>query len=176
MGLDSARVAAFLVLAISAPLSQNQNGQIIPPRLFSYAVTLLGRISCALSEVVDQDTLLAYLSQCSRSSTLGAEVEVESLLPVVDDVVLTRTKKDVNNPVEAPMLQTGNETSKVQPVTSCELEYLATSIVECQADELDEVMKSVNLILARVRDAWLLVQSRCTNVALRALRLYSNYM
>ncbi|KAJ6315989.1 hypothetical protein OIU78_019294 [Salix suchowensis] len=170
LGLDSARVAAFLVLAISAPLSQNQNGQIIPPRLFSYAVTLLGRISCALSEVVDQDTLLAYLSQCSRSSTLGAEVEVESLLPVVDDVVLNRTKKDVNNPVEAPMLQTGNETSKVQPVTSCELEYLATSIVECQADELDEVMKSVNLILARVRDAWLLVQSRCTNVALRALR------
>ncbi|KAJ6778037.1 hypothetical protein OIU74_001930 [Salix koriyanagi] len=170
LGLDSARVAAFLVLAISAPLSQNQNGQIIPPRLFSYAVTLLGRISCALSEVVDQDTLLAYLSQCSRSSTLGAEVEVESLLPVVDDVVLNRTKKDVNNPVEAPMLQTGNETSKVQPVTSCELEYLTTSIVECQADELDEVMKSVNLILARVRDAWFLVQSRCTNVALRALR------
>jgi integrator complex subunit 4 len=74
------------------------------------------------------------------------------------------------------MLQTGNETSKVQPVISCELEDLATSIVECQADELDEVMKSVNLILARVRDAWLLVQSRCTNVAVRALRLYFNYM
>ena len=83
-----------------------------------------------MSEVVDQDTLLAYLSQCSRSSTLGAEVEGESLLPVVDDVVLTNTIKDVNNPVEAPMLQTGNETSKVQPVISCELEHLTTSIVE----------------------------------------------
>ncbi|KAI5561418.1 hypothetical protein POPTR_016G127500v4 [Populus trichocarpa] len=168
--LDSARVAAFLVLAISAPLSQNQNGQNIPPRLFSYAVTLLGRISSALREVVDQDTLLAYLSRCSRSSTRGTEVEESSLLPVVDDAVLTHSRKDVNNPVGVPMLQTGNETSKVQPVISCELEDLATSIVECQADELDEVMKSVNLILARVRDAWLLVQSRCTNVAVRALR------
>ncbi|CAK7343728.1 unnamed protein product [Dovyalis caffra] len=166
LSLDSARVAAFLVLAISAPLSQDQNGLNIPPRFFSYAVTLLGRISCALKEVVDQNTLLAYLFQCSGSSTSDKEVEEESLLPVVNDTV----NDGVGSPVGMPMLQTGNETSEVLPVISCEFGDLSTSIVEYQLEGHDEVMKSMNLILARVRDTWLLVQSRCTNVALRTLR------
>ncbi|XP_025014458.2 protein SIEL isoform X2 [Ricinus communis] len=84
MSLDSARVAAFLVLAISAPFSHDQNGQSIPPRYFSYAVTLLGRISFALRDILDQSTLLAYISRCSRAPiSSGMEVEgEESSLPV----------------------------------------------------------------------------------------------
>lgn len=60
------RTAALLVLAISAPVSLEQKICSIPPQIFSYAVTLLGRISSGLVEVADQYTLLAYLSQCSR--------------------------------------------------------------------------------------------------------------
>ncbi|GLT73769.1 hypothetical protein SLA2020_456050 [Shorea laevis] len=68
LSLDSPRVAAFLVLAISAPLSQEKIANCIPPSIFSYAATLLGRISHALSDVMNKDTLLVYLSKCSQSS------------------------------------------------------------------------------------------------------------
>ena len=72
LGFDSTRVAALLVLAISAPLSHEQHVCSIPPRIFSYAVTLLGRIARALTDVIDQNALLTYLSRCSISTTISA--------------------------------------------------------------------------------------------------------
>lgn len=54
-------MAALLVLAISAPLKRET-----PLVVFSYAVTILGRISHALADEVDQTSLLTYLSQCSQ--------------------------------------------------------------------------------------------------------------
>ncbi|XVE76627.1 hypothetical protein DITRI_Ditri12bG0188600 [Diplodiscus trichospermus] len=84
LGFDTTRVAAFLVLAISAPLSDEKDVRGIPPRIFSYAVTWLGRISFALSDVMDQETLLAYLSECSRSSTISlADFKIKEALPTV---------------------------------------------------------------------------------------------
>ncbi|XP_047330619.1 protein SIEL [Impatiens glandulifera] len=73
LNFDSRRVAAFLVLAISVPLSHQQKICNIQPRLFSYAVTLLGRISHALRDTMDQHTLLRYLSHCSQSAIISAE-------------------------------------------------------------------------------------------------------
>ncbi|KAI3666882.1 hypothetical protein L6452_41922 [Arctium lappa] len=67
---NSSKTAARLVLAISAPLSHGKQQQLnnIPSIIYSYAVTMLGRISHCLTEVMNQDTLLAYLSYCSRST------------------------------------------------------------------------------------------------------------
>ncbi|KAI3829476.1 hypothetical protein L1987_03601 [Smallanthus sonchifolius] len=67
---NSSKTAAMLTLAISAPLSHEmqQNSYIIPPAIFSYAVTMLGRISYGLTEVMNRDTLLSYLSHCSTST------------------------------------------------------------------------------------------------------------
>ncbi|KAL8259241.1 hypothetical protein R6Q59_027194 [Mikania micrantha] len=75
---NSSRTAANLTLAISASLSHEmqQHLYIIPPTIFSYAVTMLGRISNGLTEVMDQSTLLSYLSHCS-SSTGPHHIEAE---------------------------------------------------------------------------------------------------
>ncbi|XP_028111999.1 LOW QUALITY PROTEIN: protein SIEL-like [Camellia sinensis] len=90
LGFDSRRVAALLVLAISAPLSNEQRTCSTPQRIFSYAVTLLGRISHALSDVMDQNTLLAYLSHCSSSIVISAAEfdfkKKEPFLPLEDGV------------------------------------------------------------------------------------------
>ncbi|KAF2306481.1 hypothetical protein GH714_018462 [Hevea brasiliensis] len=172
LGLDSARVAAFLVLSISAPLSCDQNGQSIPPRLYSFAVTLLGRITSALNDIVDQNTLLAYLSRCSRSYvSSGMEVEGEEFsLPVADVDVATTTVINDSNPVAMPLMQIGNENSEIHSMISCESGNVGTSIIECQLEEHGQIRKSVNFILAQVKDLWLLVQSRCISEALKILR------
>lgn len=86
-GFNSGRVAAYLVLAISAALSDDELVNSIPPRIYSYAVTLLGRISHGLSEFMNQDTLLDYLLHCSRC-TASSETEFkvdEPLLPKIKD-------------------------------------------------------------------------------------------
>ncbi|KAE9447565.1 hypothetical protein C3L33_20527, partial [Rhododendron williamsianum] len=85
---DAGRVAALLVLGISAPLSNEKHTFSIPPRIFHYAVELLGRISHALSDVMDSDTLLAYWYHCSSSRVMSSgEFDFkrkESFLPVED--------------------------------------------------------------------------------------------
>ncbi|XP_061362118.1 protein SIEL isoform X2 [Gastrolobium bilobum] len=68
---NSARIAALLILSISAPLLNADIGS-IPPVMFSYAVTLLARICCAFSDVMDRDALLAYLCEKSRSTGYSA--------------------------------------------------------------------------------------------------------
>ncbi|KAK4800074.1 hypothetical protein SAY86_025439 [Trapa natans] len=80
LGFDNARVSAFLMLAIAAPLCHVKNRCKIPVPIFSYAVTMLGRISSALVDEADQDTLLAYLTHCSRSSN-DHEMHSGNLLP-----------------------------------------------------------------------------------------------
>lgn len=72
MGYNNVKTAALLVLAISAPVSLERQTCCIPPELFSYAVTLLGRISCGLVDIMDKNTLLAYLSYCSRFTVVSA--------------------------------------------------------------------------------------------------------
>ncbi|KAJ4830686.1 hypothetical protein Tsubulata_028402 [Turnera subulata] len=167
--LDSARVAAFLVLSISAPLSRELGGQRIAHRFFSYAVTLLGRISSALRDIVDQNTLLVYLTQCSRSSnSFPMEVEGGALsLPVVD-CVPGHTNLDVSTMSGIEMQQTGNGTSEEWSLTSCKLGDVA--FVGEQLEEREKPMRVVNCILAKMKYLWQLVQSRCANQALKILR------
>lgn len=67
---NSPKTAARLALAISVPLSHGKYQHLysIPTTIFSYAVTMLERFSIALTEVMTRDTLMAYLSHCSRST------------------------------------------------------------------------------------------------------------
>lgn len=169
--LDTTRVAAFLVLSISAPLSSNRNGQQIPPAFFSYAVALLGRISSALIDIMDQNTLLAYLSQCSRSlNSFCKEVEGGELpLPVVDNVP-GHPDLDDNKMHGTHMLQIGNETFECQSLTTCKPRDAADSLTVAKPDDHEASMKSINCIFAKVKNLWHLVQSRCINEALRILR------
>ncbi|XP_050203523.1 protein SIEL isoform X2 [Mercurialis annua] len=172
ISLDSARIAAFLVLSISAPLSGDQRCQSIPPRFFSYAVTLLGRISFALKDILDQDALLEYLFQCSRapvSSNMEVEGE-EPSLPSINAYVGTHNVIDASDPVLTPLLQTGVEKSEFHSIISVESGDVGDSYAECQLDEHDQMRKSMNLMVANVKDVWQLVQSSCIDTALKTLR------
>lgn len=167
LGFDSTRVAAFLVLAISAPFSYEKNVHIVPPRIFSYAVTWLGRISYALSDVMNQETLLAYLSECSRSSTISlADFNIKEALPTVKGNIRTHLcsrlvvlsicpySKNLESDNHPKLLSLG----------------MSATHAEYEMGEHDELRKSINLIFRNVKDSWSLVQLGCTNEALKAMR------
>ncbi|GLT89368.1 hypothetical protein SLE2022_073510 [Rubroshorea leprosula] len=172
LSLDSPRVAAFLVLAISAPLSQEKMANCIPPSIFSYAATLLGRISHALSDVMNKDTLLVYLSKCSQSSDFSlTDFEREGLsLPALVSDAPPRTCLETSSSVKMPLLDIGNKASEVLSQKLPALREWPTSHVVCQQRELDELRKFVNIIFGKVNDLWLLVQSGFTTEALKTLR------
>ncbi|XP_031284736.1 protein SIEL-like [Pistacia vera] len=166
LGFDGARVAAFLVLAISAPLSSEQNVCSIQPRIFSYAVTLLGRISCALSDVMDQHSLLAYFSQCSRLSSFSdSDYKGEdSSLHEVNSYSINGTSTEIS------VQEIGDEVSKTWSWIQCNLKDVATSQARCQLEEEDEISNSMNIVLAKVKNIWPLVQSGYTKEVLESLR------
>ncbi|KAF7142984.1 hypothetical protein RHSIM_Rhsim05G0226000 [Rhododendron simsii] len=154
---DGGRVAALLVLAISAPLSHEKHTFSIPPRIFSYAVTLLGRISNALSDVMDQDTLLAYLSHCSCSTIISSgEFDYkrkELFLPVEDG--------STNNPIyekscsavmQLQKLNGGASGSQCQKMG--ETRKVVKALLNYQVEDHGEVIKSVEFILEKVKDIW----------------------
>lgn len=59
--LDKPRVKALLIVSVSAPFSDHKHKKLnIPSIIFSHAIPLLEKISCALGEV-NQDSLLSYL-------------------------------------------------------------------------------------------------------------------
>ncbi|KAI3865321.1 hypothetical protein MKX03_037299 [Papaver bracteatum] len=58
---DNPRVAAVLVLSISAPLTHERLACFIPTKVFSFAIPFLGRITVSLKDCATQDTLLTYL-------------------------------------------------------------------------------------------------------------------
>ncbi|CAL4938832.1 unnamed protein product [Urochloa decumbens] len=60
--LDKPRIKALLIVSISAPFSDDKPKKLdIPSIIFSHAIPLLGKVSCALGEEVNQDSLLSYL-------------------------------------------------------------------------------------------------------------------
>lgn len=174
LGFDSARVATLLVLAISAPLSHGEHVCSIPPRIFSYAVTLLGRISHALTDIMDQNALLAYLSLCSISTTFSArELNIrrgEPCLPVANIEIPNDTSNEINGSTRTSLQQEKDGASKLQSWTMREPLELAAPLGGFQVEVHDEVMKPINLILAKVKDIWPSIHSGFTNEVLRTLR------
>ncbi|KAK8303614.1 hypothetical protein V6Z12_D04G162600 [Gossypium hirsutum] len=170
LSFDSTRVAAFLVLAISAPLSHEKDVSAIPPRIFSYAVTWLGRISYGLSDLMNQEKLLAYLSECSRSSTISlADFKInEALLTVESDAPIPLCSK-VDSPVSMPFWKDSGGTSDYHHQEFLSLGKSAAH-AEYELGEHSELRKYVNLIFKKVKDFWSLVELGCTTEAFKGIR------
>ncbi|XP_052728971.1 protein SIEL isoform X2 [Vigna angularis] len=151
---DSARIAALLILSISAPLLNADVGR-IPPVMFSYAVTFLGRIYNAFSDIMDRDSLLACLCEKSRSTEYSATninlTEGEEQLPLFEGD---------NAPNFSSNEVTGAHITR-------EPKELADNQIQQQQSLNDEV---INYILAKPPAMWLRIQSSHTNEVLRSLR------
>ncbi|CAL1378617.1 unnamed protein product [Linum trigynum] len=157
LSLDSANTAAYLVLSISAPLSKDHRGKHIPPHLYSFAVTHIGRISLGLGDIMDQTTLLTYLTEKSISASSVAEFipEEHPRSPVVHDIPSQDDKKSNTTSLQlVPCESSGN---------------IAATIVSYNQNDDTNILKCLNLILGRVRDIWLFGKSSCNSEALRTL-------
>ncbi|KAL6520880.1 hypothetical protein OROGR_017449 [Orobanche gracilis] len=156
---DKVRAAALLILAISTPVSIERQICSIPPQLYSYAVTLLGRLSRGLVGVMDQNTLLAYLSHCSRFtiSSTSESFEGEVLDFSSEDSYLNLSKMC-------------DETSSLFP-GSPELKKVTSSSPHDYL--LNANVKSSNymeIVFRKVVDLWPLIHIGCTAEVVRILR------
>ncbi|XP_047159467.1 protein SIEL-like isoform X1 [Vigna umbellata] len=151
---DSARIAALLILSISAPLLNVDVGR-IPPVMFSYAVTFLGRIYNAFSDIMDRDSLLACLCEKSRSTKYSAT----NINLTVGEEQLPLFEGD-----NAPNFSS-NEV--IGAHITREPKELADNQIQQQQSLNDEV---INYILAKPPAMWLRIQSGNTNEVLRSLR------
>ena len=164
-------MAALLILSISAPLSYPNVGS-IPPVLFSYAVTLLGRISCAFADVMDKETLLAYLSEKCRSNgyltTNSNYVQGEQQLPSVKCDASYYVSNEEIGSVE--LSQSTYVDSEIQShITREPMDGVVTHAEQLQS-LCNDVMQLMNYILTKVTDIWPLIQSGFTSKVLRILR------
>ncbi|KAG5398994.1 hypothetical protein IGI04_020808 [Brassica rapa subsp. trilocularis] len=151
---NSQQVSAFLMFIISAPLSNKQSITSIPPLAFSYSLAMVEKFSCGLHEMMDQDTLLAYLAHCTTlSSASGTEFnKADTFL----NAYRRSTADHSGNPVLLP--------SKDIPAESISIDSIAE--LEIRNPEL----KSISHIQLKVKAAWLLLKLECSNEAFRALR------
>ncbi|KVI03287.1 Armadillo-like helical [Cynara cardunculus var. scolymus] len=156
---NSSKTAARLVLAISAPLSHGKQQQLhsIPSILYSYAVTMLGRISHCLTEVMNQDTLLAYLSYCSRSTGVNP---IDSVKMVEDDLP-TETNGRLTCCVRLDMVHMSDGGSEIQSQGLLEPSQIAVPHV---ADNC------VKFILANIGEIWDMTKLGCISEVLMTLR------
>lgn len=106
--------------------------------------------------MMDQDTLLAYLTHCIiLSASSGTEFNKGGVF----FHAYRRSNADIaGNPVLLP--------SKDIPSKS---KYMAS---EAELEIRNQALKFVNHILLKIKAAWLLSQSGCSKEALRALRFY----
>ncbi|CAK9162369.1 unnamed protein product [Ilex paraguariensis] len=173
LGLDSARVASLLVLGISTPFSHERHICSIPPIMFSYAVTLLGRISRGLADVMSQDTLLAYLTHCSRSSVFSASEFFkgeEPVSPVVNGDPPSVTCTSTSSPVGMHLLQISDGFCETDSQKTYGPREVITPPVGYQLEVHDEVTNFLKFILAKMKDIWTLIQFGCMDDVIRTLR------
>lgn len=156
LGYDNARKASYLVLATSAPVSMKQQTCSIPPRIFSYAVTLLGRIARSLAEIVDQRTLLAYFSYCSRFTFVSASefFKVEEHLEGCDVQLIQRCEVISNYHIRRKL----------------QLKEAESSLLDFQVEQNKEI-NCVNIILQVVIDIWPSLKLGLIDEVTRTLRL-----
>uniref|UniRef100_A0A9I9CKK5 Integrator complex subunit 4/Protein SIEL C-terminal Ig-like domain-containing protein n=1 Tax=Cucumis melo TaxID=3656 RepID=A0A9I9CKK5_CUCME len=142
---DSVKVLAYIVLAISALALDNHTLR-IPPRVFSYAATLLGRISHALGDIMDQSTIFAYLLHNSKHiglSDLGFNSEVASCSATC-----------------------GSSVNDIPAIASLKI----PAMIHEQGQKDDDAIESIKTILLKVQDIWPLIQSGVLHEVLRTLR------
>ncbi|XP_022982770.1 protein SIEL [Cucurbita maxima] len=147
LGFDSVKVMAYIVLAISAPVLDTHSLR-IPPRIFSYAATLLGRISHALGDIMDQSTIFAYLLQNSKNTGLS----------------------DLGfNPEGVPCsLTPGSYVNDILAIASPK----TPAMIHEKQHKDDDAIESIKTILSKVQDIWPLIQSGFLHEILRNLRVF----
>lgn len=141
-------MAALLVLTISAPLSHERNTCEIPAAIFSYAVTLLGRISHALTDIVDKERLLVYFSQCSRCMN-------HSVAELRDALSVKLAK---------------GETSRMFNQSVLEPNGIVAAHAEYQPHKSDDLLTCLKDIFTDVMAIWPSIKSGGISEVLRTLR------
>ncbi|XP_055817563.1 protein SIEL [Solanum dulcamara] len=151
LGYDNVREASYLVLATSAPVSMKQQTCSVPPRIFSYAVTLLGRVSRSLADIVDQRTLLAYLSCCSRFIFVSAseffKMEEHHLLPCPKNYMEVHVEEGDGQSMQR------REISEYHICRKSQMKEAESSLLDFQVEHNKE-RNCVNVILQVVIDIW----------------------
>ncbi|XP_052199541.1 protein SIEL isoform X2 [Diospyros lotus] len=187
LGFDSGRVAALLVLAIAVPLSHEERTPSIPRTIFSYAVTLLGRISHALGNVVDQNTLLAYLSHCSSSTVVSPaefyfKKEMPSLVLMKCNlsramlVMSNNANEELPSPAEMQLQDLNVSVSGIHfQRTSAPIKLPAT-LVDQQSEVQNDLIKLLELVLEKLKVMWQLIQLGCTGEVLKTLRSWKEQL
>ncbi|CAI9287382.1 unnamed protein product [Lactuca saligna] len=152
---NNSKTAAHLVLAISIPLSHGKQQQLdldsIPSIIYSYAVTILGRISRSLTGVMNQDTLLAYLSHCSRSSGPHPIELMKGEDKMVEDDVATKIDTQITCPVSVRLDMVHNNS-------------------DGDSETLDNADNYIKFIFANVVQIWPLMKFGCIQEVLTTLR------
>ncbi|XP_040378112.1 protein SIEL isoform X2 [Oryza brachyantha] len=133
--LDKPRIKALLIVSISVAFSDNKHNKLdIPDVIFSHAISLLGKISCAIGEVVDQNSLLSFFRH--KTGTPFWETRLTSTEPTESEGCNVETVDDIRAQIE----KTGKST-------------------KC----LDEVltMQSINSIIETIERAWTIRRKSC---------------
>ncbi|KAI4318958.1 hypothetical protein MLD38_032610 [Melastoma candidum] len=170
LNLDCARVAALLVLAISAPFSLKHQIGNIPATIFSYAVTRLGKISSALADV-DKQMLLVYLSECSRGTNHSITELRESLKLAKGDTGHSHGLSK-NGPVD-------------EKASSAKLKMLSQSVLEpdetfatdaYRRKNSDDLLTCAKIIFNEIVGVWFLIRSGHRSEAVWSLRVYEEQL
>lgn len=159
LGFESIRIVALLVLAISAPISIERGICSIPPRMYSYAATVLGRISDGLVGTLNQNNLLSNLSRCSQFSCVSSSEFFrgeESAVPLVKSDMSFYPKND------------GIYGSYCQRLL--ELEKVVHPIAKYPLKMHSEMESSMNNILQKIHNVWPLIRCGFADEATRTLR------
>ncbi|XP_042496073.1 protein SIEL [Macadamia integrifolia] len=138
---DTTRVTALFVLAISVPLSHERHIGTMPPRIFRYAIPLIGRISRILGDEIDQEALFGYLSHCSRSFNFAAK----ELSFREDEFTVPGVKEGC--------VATSFEKHQLKRITIHE-----------------ESTDAVKVILKTIAESWPLIHAGCTGEVLKTLK------
>ncbi|KAI3967639.1 hypothetical protein MKW92_040372 [Papaver armeniacum] len=168
---DNPRLAATLVLSISAPLSHEHLACSIPTKVFSYAIPFLGRISVSLKDCATQDALLAYLYKFSKVTHVpGTESSVEDY--VSGGKLPLHNIDEIFNQV-LPLQQICDGASENQFQNDLRDLRKTTFSLSHQRKVIftdEEAEKNVNLILRTVAATWQLIKSGFTDEVRKTLR------
>ncbi|XP_073289207.1 protein SIEL [Primulina huaijiensis] len=158
MGFHNTRTAVLFVLAISAPVSFDREICSIPPQVFSYAVTMLGRISSSLVDLFDQNTLLNYLSHCSKFTAVSASEFFKG--------------ESLDSQTKNSNIHLGKMSDWIFNGCSDNLIGLKkfTTLFQHHSNSVDEATSYTQVIFQQVRDLWPMIQLGYMNEVIRTLR------
>lgn len=110
-------MAATLVVCIASSLSENKTPSDTPVVLFSYAVPLLGRISRALQDTIDQDFLLTFLLDHTnikwKSQDLMSEIDSNGMNEALMQSIIKFISKSIEDAWLLIKQSNGNDAKRI---------------------------------------------------------------